>query len=481
MRFLLLALVAVSTLCGGEPPAAPAIEADLWSMVPEQWRPAKDPVDGGDDAGPLIRAAGAHVQAPSVDDEPLWRIYHDGSSWRKPWPAGESAAPLLAWMDAPDRSGAMAVLDQALALGHRRPAPRNGSDPVMGAGRDLMRFLVLRCRRAIAAGDCERSEAELRRISGLCRIMRGGPGGLGLLVDISLAAQAVDAVVGVAVRASPDPAATGRLRQLIPPAIELAGDVLPRQVLGDLIPTLAKAPEDGDRWIQDLQGMHLRGAVLREQMKATTGATSPASDRGAIFALAGNPAALDRRATVGLALSLLSTIAQGEGTRAWEQGPLRDLIEETKGASAYLNPVQDLMQDVIGSAGGGAGGPDDQAEARQKADREFRRLASRPNPVGRIVVGLQLSALPFLLDSLRAHAARCRMAQVALTLLDHRSGHGGLPESLPPGAPMDPFTDQPFRWDASRALLWSVGRNRIDDQGDRRKDEVLRLQAEPER
>ena len=480
MRILLLALIAASVLFGGEPQTTADIEAELWNMVPEKWRPTSPVANQGRDSGELIIAAGSPVNGPSVDEEPLWQAYLAASSWKKPWPTGGSAEVLLTWLDAPGRAGSAAILDQALALGARRPAARNASDPVIGPGRDLMRYLVIRCRRAVETGDLTQAEDELRRISGLCRIMRGGYGGIGLLIDISLAAYAIDAVVGVAVKAPPDPVVIERLRKLVPPAEDLSVDFIPRMLLGDLIPSLATSPVDGDLWVQNLQGMHLNSALLREKMRDTTGATTPASDRSAIFALAGNPVALDRKETVRLALAMLTAISSSDGKAAWKQGPVRDLVDDTQHASGHLFPAADLMNDVIGSVGKGGNTQEAQAEAARRADADFRRLAAQPNPVGKITVGIQLSALPMLLDSGSGNAARIRMAHLALSLLDHRARHGAFPVELPADAPTDPFSHAPFRWDASRRLLWSVGKNGTDEQGDRRKDDVMRLHAEPD-
>lgn len=478
MRILALVLATVTVLAGEEPRSPAAVEAELWAMVPEPWRPVPVAALAEADIGKRIIAAGRAVDGPSVDEESLWQAYQDAAAWWKPWPTGAAADALLAWMEAPERAEAPAILDRALEAEAGRTAGPMVPGPVASPGRDLMRFLVLRCRRAVEVGDGERAEIELRRMSGLGRSLRGGQGGLGLLLDCALASQATHAVIAVAARTAPDAATIGRLRRLIPPAEAPADGFFPRMVLGDLIPVLARAPEDGDRWVRDLQGMHLSGALLRERMRDTTGSSAPVSDRSAIFALAGNPAALDRKATVELALSLLSVIGSADGGDAWTQGPVRDLVEEVGQAGCYLNPAHDLMADLISRPDTAGDAPGMPVGAVRREDGDFRLLAGRPNPIGKILVGLQVSALPILIDSGRAHEARYRMAHLALSLIERRIGHGELPASLPPAAPVDPFTGKPFRWDASRCLLWSVGRNRTDEQGDPRKDDVLRLHAE---
>lgn len=84
MRFLLLALIAASMLSGGDAQLTAEIEAELWNMVPEQWRPTPPVATQGRDSGERIVAAGSPVDGPSVDEEPLWQAYLAASSWRKP-------------------------------------------------------------------------------------------------------------------------------------------------------------------------------------------------------------------------------------------------------------------------------------------------------------------------------------------------------------------------------------------------------------
>lgn len=481
MRVLLLVLVVASVLCGSEAQSPPEIEAELWTIVPASWRPLPaSSADPAQDPSELIIAAGKAVVSPSpLDDETLWRSFMDATTWRKAWPTGAAADALQAWLDAPERRDATTLLERAMALGARCPLPANATDPVTSPGGDLMRFLAVTARRAVEAGDFAAAEADLRRMAGLYRIIRGDSGPMGLIVDLSRAQSVVNSAIGIAVRMPPDRASIARLRALVPLTESPPGEAMPRVLLSSLIPALAKASEEGDRWVQDLQGMHLKAALLREQMRETTGSTTPASERSGIFALAGLPHALDRRATVELAVQLLTSIQASQGKDAWMRGPVHDLIEETGHAGDVLDPTHDLVQDLtatLGKAGNQASDP----EPWRQANVDFRRMAGQPNPLGRIMVSIHLSTLPFLLDSVRVVVARSRMTQLALTLLDHRVQYGMLPDVLPADAPVDPFTETAFHWDPVRQLLWSVGRNGVDDAGDRRKDEAVSLSALPQ-
>ena len=90
---------------------------------------------------------------------------------------------------------------------------------------------------------------------------------------------------------------------------------------------------------------------------------------------------------------------------------------------------------------------------------------------------------------------RCRLelaaADVALAIAEYAADHdGNFPPTLDalvptylPAVPRDPFAaDAPLKYDAARALLWSAGRNAVDDGGSnalplglRRRDDWDRL------
>jgi len=141
-----------------------------------------------------------------------------------------------------------------------------------------MRFLVITLRRSLEAGDFAGAEANLGRMFELCRLMHREGTALNMLVDMSLAAMEMDSVVAVASRLPPDDGTMARLRLLLPPSLAIDTDAVSRMFLCPLILSLAKAPEDGDRWVQDLQSMHLNAALLRMQMSDVKACFRPQCD-----------------------------------------------------------------------------------------------------------------------------------------------------------------------------------------------------------
>jgi len=475
-------MVLTSALAEEARPAA-EVAADLMQMVPERWRPLSPPPSEGEDPGLLIIAAGTAVGSGPGDDE-LDLAYRAASGWFKPWPSGPAATALDAWLDEPPRRAAIGTLDRALALGTSHRYTSETLVPIVTPGRNLVRLLAVRVRRSVETGAFDQAEPDLVRIAGVCRAMRSNGSVMGLLVDCAVGSMAMQTVVGAAVRLPPDVATMERLRRLLPSSQNVDLDAIPRAFLGSLVPALAKAPEDGDRWVQDLQRMHLQAALLRERMRDSTGSTKQASDRSAIFALTGVPVALDRRATMELALGLLSVLDGGDKPQdAWRQGPIHDLIAEVGAAGEVFNASHDLIEDVLtvtAKPASGATAPAP-AEAWRQADADFRRIVVAPNPIGRILVASQFDALPSLTKELRNIEATRRLALTALDMLVARARDGAMPARIPAENATDPFSGTAFHWDPLRQILWSVGRDGIDDGGDRKKDLVMRLglQAAP--
>jgi len=103
------------------------------------------------------------------------------------------------------------------------------------------------------------------------------------------------------------------------------------------------------------------------------------------------------------------------------------------------------------------------------SDIEKARIAlqSMKNPFGKLVVGFSLSifGMPVAEFKRRMNEDLTRMV---LTNRLYAMSHGGRNapnvEALLPGA-LDPFSEKPYRYDAGRGLVWSVGPDGKDDGG----------------
>ena len=79
-------------------------------------------------------------------------------------------------------------------------------------------------------------------------------------------------------------------------------------------------------------------------------------------------------------------------------------------------------------------------------------------------------------------------ARLVVALQLHRREHGTFPDrldALVPGeleaVPLDPFDGKPFRYDARRGIVYSVGKNLVDDGGSSLRLEGSASDPEPRR
>ncbi|GEM_PF-2429693 len=98
--------------------------------------------------------------------------------------------------------------------------------------------------------------------------------------------------------------------------------------------------------------------------------------------------------------------------------------------------------------------------------------AIRPNSMGMLALGITLPAVTRAIDrTAQAYASReATRLMIGLRLYEFKNGN--LPETLEelvpaifPELPLDPFSGLPFRYDRERALIWSVGPDRVDQGG----------------
>ena len=99
-------------------------------------------------------------------------------------------------------------------------------------------------------------------------------------------------------------------------------------------------------------------------------------------------------------------------------------------------------------------------------------VIAKPNSVGNMTLQLMNPVLDAQLERLCASRSNLAAARLVVALQLHRREHGAFPErldALVPGeleaVPLDPFDGRPFRYDAKRRIVYSVGKNLVDDGG----------------
>ena len=114
-----------------------------------------------------------------------------------------------------------------------------------------------------------------------------------------------------------------------------------------------------------------------------------------------------------------------------------------------------------------------------------RLLEHEPNPFGTLAAFAQTSTCPMQILQAFELEARRRLTHAALGVALVRLRTGSSPDSLVALAspdllgnvPKDPFDGAPLRYDAAKGLLWSVGKDLVDDGGDPKRDIIVEVKA----
>jgi len=145
--------------------------------------------------------------------------------------------------------------------------------------------------------------------------------------------------------------------------------------------------------------------------------------------------------------------------------------------NATLNFYRDLQEPMITALG--SEWPDMNA-ALETQKKSLTAIKSggpfgmvHPNPIGEILIAIPIPVFQSIVARSYDEVARKRALGVFLAMGHYERDHGTLPrdvKDLVPdyltALPIDPFTvSEPLRWDAARRILYSIGRNGIDDGG----------------
>ena len=112
---------------------------------------------------------------------------------------------------------------------------------------------------------------------------------------------------------------------------------------------------------------------------------------------------------------------------------------------------------------------------------QVKPLLGRPNLAGNLICGILIGVAPPAADKADQLSAYRAMTAVTIALRAYTEQHQALPASLEAlvddglieRLPADPFDGEPLRFDANRRLLWAVGTDEVDDQGQPDTDVVV--------
>ena len=476
--WIALNLVAASA---GDAPDALMLRAELLAKIPDAWKREDPPVVDDADAAPLLILAAQAMRRIPASEKALSLAQLQALARFQSWPSGDGGAALEAWLDEGGQQGALLLLAKALerpAL--RRPLAPAASDQLIRALRadgDLLRLVALH---AAQRGQSAQTLAALHQLLGLCALVRGGARSAPeLMAAVSLEGQALRTIVAACVRAPLRPEDIQPLRDVVLTAPD--GTLLPevaRAILEDLLATLPDNLEDGAHWGEDLIALHQQGDVVRARMAENQGLAPPAADdHHALRALSEVEVALDRRATFATVLTWLIEVGEARPVsyQEWLYAMRSPTAVRLRSAVGMAGRMLDLSAGAVDGAGGAVRAHTPAEEAAQ-ADADFGRLlAAGPNPIGAIIADAHLQAGSTLLRFLIERRTARLLCATALDLLIAERRSGAWPADLGAAPPRDPFDGQPLRWNPVLGLLWSVGRDLVDDGGDPRADIVVEL------
>ena len=96
----------------------------------------------------------------------------------------------------------------------------------------------------------------------------------------------------------------------------------------------------------------------------------------------------------------------------------------------------------------------------------------RPNNIGYLMLEFMSPCLDTYRQRLCVSRSNLAAARLVVALHLHRREHGAFPDRLDAlvpdeleAVPLDPFDGRPFRYDAKRRIVYSVGKNLVDDGG----------------
>lgn len=160
------------------------------------------------------------------------------------------------------------------------------------------------------------------------------------------------------------------------------------------------------------------------------------------------------------------------GFKAWQCVAVSFATLPNRTTSEYGGMIRSLTQGLEQDWAQGLRASDEISRRMDDRQAQGPLVLLKPNPGGRILLMHTWGAVRHMLPPSCAASALHRMTVVTLALHRHELAHGRTPEMLEelvpeflPAVPLDPFDNQPLRWDAEKKWLYSIGSNGVDDYG----------------
>lgn len=490
-------LISLMALAQAEdrPPPDPVVLARLQALVPSNWfviPPSFEPEQDGWGLYELAEGKLEKVHSTNAKNE-LWSAWTVATSNRRRLSDAQIDI-LSSWLGR--QSDSIELFHQAFArAGINRPKSDN-HDRFISVCRNLTNLLIISAK--IHAFRHEYIEA-WRDANYLLeftnRISICGISSIDNMVSISLRSISFGLISYLAIEAADQTLITQEISHLgNDVAIDVNGIIRKLAVSPSAINEMASAPEGGPEWAKELENYSLISGRIAAQVAPTVGTLTQEIEPHPEFQLlATHERVLYRESTIRARVDWANKMTKSQPAN-WAEaelildGPLAHDLEQKAGSAIglFTRSFESLTNAALGKSDDAAATNKAKNDAKMIADlsRLFRDDA---NPMGVILNAAATGSMKSSVSMVFDYEAKRRLTRMALAVSLRRIQLGRWPASSDeitvPGimvaVPLDPYDGKPLRYDPVNQVIWSVGKDMVDDGGESPMDIVLKLTTSP--
>ena len=442
-----------------------AISPDLLKLVDSSLLYRREPLPDERNAFVLWQKAVAEQVELPFGDVAVMESYDSTYDGPGPFPGGEVGERLTRWLDS--NRPAMNLLTQGI-LRDRCQLPEVTDIEINRAYltpfREIGKIKFLNAKRLVKQGNFDTAATELVQLHRFGSMIANGEGVL------------IDRLVGLAIMRMSFSGMKWLAGQKHVPLWILQSLIASLDINVDTRPGLAQTMriEFTTYSLRQLSTLSEEDDIETYLDKVFFGALEKQSRDLILKLLAKHPRPFEWAAMVKLSSDSLVEFLKGL-QRPWPEAisELEAKADKLRQEVGKLEPLLDFMAHALGE------------KPLSLSDRELRlerkRLKSVKDPLGKTG---ELSVIRGYLMCSRAEAGYQSERNALAILLGARLyalRHQKLPstlqtlvdENIIPAAPIDPFSGKPLHYDHERSIVWSVGKNGVDDGGDGDPNDII--------
>lgn len=501
LRLIILILLMALAQGQDRPPPDPAILARLQALVPSGWfviPPSFEPEQNGWGLFELAEGKLEKVHSTNKDKE-LWSAWAVATSNRRRLSDAQIKI-LSSWLGR--QSDSIELFHQALArTGINRPNAET-HDRFISICRNLSNMLVISAK--IQASRHSYIEAwhdanDLFDFSN--RVTICSKTLLDSMGSMSLRSIALGLISYLSIEAS-DPILITQEISRIGTENEIdVNAIIRRSVLSPSeIREITSVPEGGPEWVKELEK---NNSIYNSISDLVAAQADPTVDFPAhqnephpeYQLIASHERVLNRDSTIRDRVEWVDKMTKSQPSNWTEaelilDGPLAHDFAQKAGSatSLFTTRLFESLMNVVALGNSEKATTVDKAKIDAKMLEDLSRLLrDDANPMGVILNALATESLKSSVSIVFDQEAKRRLTRMALAVSLRRIQLGRWPSSRDeitvPGImdaiPLDPYDQKPLRYDPVKQVIWSVGKDMVDDGGLSPKDIVLKLTTTP--